>query len=361
MDFLLDPRLRLRDRRPEIAAAHAEFHRRVPALVLAINERRPLRLGDARELAERNLRAGRRRHEDRANGLQAAAVRRGPTHHQVEMLLAFVYLRHGHAADRRLDHVHDVADVQAVASQRLAIGHDADVRLTEGAEDAEIFHAAHCGQDARDLVRLLLVQAQIGAHHLRRVLALHAAHRLLDVVGDRLREVEVDAGEGLAQLPRQLPLQLVLRDAAPPSRRRLEGSEQLDVVEPGNVGAVVGPPELRDDGADLGNFPVRCVASAFRGTAEQDAAHAPDVPGGLLEADGERKGGADPEVSFLELRHELGADEAEQPEGGDDRRQGEQDGGDRSSQREREERPVRPIQPAKERVVVAMLGLVRTS
>ena len=64
---------------------------------------------------------------------------------------------------------------------------------------------------------------------------------------DHLREVEDDAGERLAELLRELLGHLLLGHAARPFVERAERREQLDVVEAGDVGAVVGAPELRDD------------------------------------------------------------------------------------------------------------------
>src|SRR6266851_5293804 len=98
--------------------------------------------------------------------------------------------------------------------------------------------------------------------------------------------------------------------------------------------------------------PPRQVAGTFHRAAEQDAPHAPDVLPGLLQADRERERGADPEVAFLELGHELGADEAQERPGCCHRRQREEERRDRAAQREREQRPVGAVQPAQEGVVV---------
>ena len=125
-------------------------------------------------------------------------------------------------------------------------------------------------------------------------------------------KLKMTPGNAVGELLRQLLGHALLGDAAAPLVVGLERREQLDVVEAGDVGAVVGAAELRDHRRDLGM--VRCASSHFGGVdvafgraraAEQDGAHAADVLGRLLERDRRRQRGADPEVALLELGHEL--------------------------------------------------------
>ena len=67
-------------------------------------------------------------------------------------------------------------------------------------------------------------------------------------------------GKACASSLRERVGQRLLGDAARPLVERLERREQLDVVEAGDVGAVVGAPELRDDRDDLRVRAVREVA-----------------------------------------------------------------------------------------------------
>ncbi len=64
----------------------------------------------------------------------------------------------------------------------------------------EVLDAPTLAIDVDDRLGDLLVALEVGAEDLDRVLALDAGERLLDVVGDVLREVEDDAGERLAEL-----------------------------------------------------------------------------------------------------------------------------------------------------------------
>ena len=180
-----------------------------------------------------------------------------------------------------------------------------------------------------------------GPHDLDRVLALDARERFLDVVLDVLGEVEVDprklAGEPLRQDLRQP----VLVEPVLPGVEGLQGHEELDVVRPADVGSVVGPPDLGHDGLDLG-------------TLAKDVPHAPDVLRRLRQRDGQGQGRADPEVPFLELRHELAADEREQGEEEEDRDQAERRGELRPGKRALGRRDVEVMEPAQQGVVALL-------
>ena len=88
---------------------------------------------------------------------------------------------------------------------------------------------------------------EVVAEQLDRVLALHAGHRLGDVVLQILREVEFDARKFRLQLRQHLVGQTFLVDLRRHSLSRLERREELGVEEAGGVGAVVRPAVLRDD------------------------------------------------------------------------------------------------------------------
>ena len=96
--------------------------------------------------------------------------------------------------------------------------------------------------------------------------------------------------------------------------RRAEGQEELGVEEAGAVRAVVRAPLLGGGGDDLGELQQHAADAVHRGVA-------------LLEGDGARHGGADPEVALLQRRQELGAERREQED-----RAGEQRGGQRQAQ-----------------------------
>ena len=91
--------------------------------------------------------------------------------------------------------------------------------------------------------------------------------------------------------------QLVLVVGAGPFAGRLQRREEFGVEQAGGVGAVVGAAVLRHHRFDLG-------------TGADQLAHLVDVGVALLQRDGRRQRGADPQIALLELGQEF---EAEQP------------------------------------------------
>ena len=103
---------------------------------------------------ERHVGAVRRRHEQALHARQRA-LRLVQPHDHAEALLALPHLRRLLAAERRLDHVLDVGDVEAVARRARAVDLDLDLRqlaqpVDEGARDAR--HVLHLLEDLERLV-----------------------------------------------------------------------------------------------------------------------------------------------------------------------------------------------------------------
>src|SRR5262249_3116597 len=127
---------------------------------------------------------------------------------------------------------------------------------------------------------------------LDRVLALNAGGRFFDVVLDVLREIEVDAGKFRRQRVVDLLRQLLLIDAFGPGIERLQRHVEFEIEEPGRVGSVIGPAELREDRHHLGEAP-------------DDLPHLIGVRACFLERDRRRQCGADPQIAFLERRQKF--------------------------------------------------------
>jgi len=176
---------------------------------------------------------------------------------------------------------------------------DLDIRLAERTEHSKICHALYRRQHVDDLERLGLVHLEVGAGHFHAVLSLDPSDRLFHVVADVLREVEDHSGECLLEFPLYNLSQLGLGQPARPVPERFERREELEIVETGHVSAIVGTPELRDHRNHFG-------------VSAQDGAHSTRVLRRLIERDRHRQGGADPEVPFFELRHELPPKQGEQ-------------------------------------------------
>ena len=85
-------------------------------------------------------------------------------HRDVESALAFEERADGAAADRELDHVLDVADVDAVARQRLPIQPQPQLRLILFLLDAGVGRARHLPQHVE---RLVAEPAQLGEVRVR--------------------------------------------------------------------------------------------------------------------------------------------------------------------------------------------------
>src|SRR5713101_9906999 len=207
-----DALLRLLDARGEVAAAHGELHGRVSEGVLPVHHRRAFDRVYPGKLSERDLRPVRRGDEDLPDGPEILPIGLRPAHDQIEVLLPLVDLRDGRPTHRGLYDRLDVSHVEPISGAQTPIRHDADVRLTQRMEEPQVLDPAHAGEHGDDLARLLLVHPEVRADDLDRVLPLHS-------------------GERLRQLARQLLGEVLLGHATPPLRLRLQGREQLDVVE----------------------------------------------------------------------------------------------------------------------------------
>src|SRR5579871_1055670 len=95
------------------------------------------------------------------------------------------------AADGRLHRRIDIARGKSIAGRAGAIDADLDRGLAEGIQYGQIGDARYCGQHRLDLIAIALQRRQVVAVELDRILALDPGGRLLDVVLDVLREIEI--------------------------------------------------------------------------------------------------------------------------------------------------------------------------
>ena len=152
--------------------------------------------------------------------------------------------------------------------------------------------------DADDLVAFCLKRLQVVAVDLDGQLALDAADRLLDVVGDGLRKVPDDARHLLEfTIHGADQLVLVLVEDGPPLILRLQVDEIFRIEEAGRVGAVVGPAHLADHVRDLGK-------GGQHGARFVHDGHALGRPGAG------RERAAHPDGAFIQMRKKLRADHA---------------------------------------------------
>ncbi len=242
----------------QVASPDAELDGDVALLALAVDEGRPRRVGDIRNVGQRNLDdtpiRPRRADGDAADLLQAGAVLGIEAHHDREVAVAagLIEVARRLAADGRLHGVVHIARGQAVAGGAVAVDGDLHRGLAERVEDGQVGDAGHARQRRLELGRGLLQRAEVGPEQLERVLALHAGRRLFHVVLDGLGEVELHPREGALQFAVQGLGQLGLVDPFRPGAEGLERNEELGVEEAGGVSAVVGPAMLRHDRDHLG-------------------------------------------------------------------------------------------------------------
>ncbi len=237
------------------------------------------------------------------------------------------------AADGCGHHGVDVAGLQAVAGGAHAVDVDAHGGLAQRAQHLQVGDAGYALHGGADLVGGGLQHLQVGAEQLDRVFALHARGGFLDVVLDVLGEVELHAREMALHVVGELLGQLLLGDVAGPGVERLQRHEEFGVEEAGGVGAVVGSTVLGHHGLDLG-------------VALDQRPHAVDVAVAFLERDRARHGGADPEVAFLQVGQELGAERTGGHDGQDDQHAGAAERQDAVGQGELGRRHVEPAQLA---------------
>ena len=122
-----------------------------------------------------------------------------------------------------------------------------------------------------------------------------------------MREVELDAGKLVLQLRQQLPGELFLVMGTRALADRLERREEFGVEQARGIGAVVGTAVLRHHRFHLG-------------PRADDLAHLVDIGIALLQRDGRRQRGADPEVALFQLGQEFEAQQPREHDGHDHER-----------------------------------------
>ena len=127
------------------------------------------------------------------------------------------------APHRHLDHVLDVADVDAVAGRLLAVDLDLDVALADDLVGEDVGRTADPAQHRGDLLADALDVVELGAEDLHGDRQPHAGREHLDPGGDRLGEAVAPAGhlQGRAHLLDQVGLRL-LPEQEPVGERLVE-------------------------------------------------------------------------------------------------------------------------------------------
>ena len=255
---VLDPALRLNDRRTEITVADAVFQRNEALAVLAVDIRRAADELDVAQIAEPDI-GGRRlririrqRHGNRADGFEIPAEFRCQTYRQRKNHLAFIDFGDFLTADRSLDHGIDVTHQEAVARGLGAIDPNNQIGLTEQIETGGIGDAADLGEFGFHRFGQPLQFDQVLAEDLDRVLAFDAGDGFLNIVLDVLREIEVDADEFAVEPLAHLLDHLLLVQSGRPLVERLQRNEELGEKRTVGIGAFIAAPLLGEYGLNWG-------------------------------------------------------------------------------------------------------------
>ena len=154
---------RLPHRAAEIASADAVFDRDIARVALAVNRRRAIIEANLANLSQRNPLARGSHQTNVRDVINGAAERLLIAQCQVVTLFADQHLADGLAADRGLDRILNIGDVDAVAIGGRAIDHQVHIRLAAHLECAQIGDAGNLRHHILNFVGLRFECLQIGA------------------------------------------------------------------------------------------------------------------------------------------------------------------------------------------------------
>src|SRR5580692_6346008 len=232
----------------------------------------------------------------------AGTVLRLHAHYQIKQLLALIHLRGGLAAHPGLDHTFDIGDVDSVPRDFVAVHVDLYTGLPQFAHDGEFSEAGHLLKYSFDLDRLIFEHLKIRSKDLHRQRAFQSRKRLIHGIFGWLRKIE--------NYPRVRfdlflnvfgQVRFIVDRSLRPGRILIwfQPDIKFAVEESGWVGAIVRAGQFR---ADLCDHRV----------SHQNLANLRSEFGGFFERDGVGHSGANPHSSFIQVRHELAADERNQ-------------------------------------------------
>ena len=155
---------------------------------------------DVGQLLQRNLLAGGGCDRDVADLFRIVAILLLQPHHQVELLFLLHHLGGDIAADRGLDQLVHVIDIQAIAGDAIPLDRDREAGLTQFLHQGHIADAAHIFQHPLDVFALLLKDIEVRPEHFHRQSAFQPGLGFIHGVFGRLGVIEDDAGKGLELL-----------------------------------------------------------------------------------------------------------------------------------------------------------------
>ena len=139
-------------RAAEIAPANAVFDGDIALVLFAVNLLGAIFYLYLGQLRERDSFAGGRKQTNVFDGFLGVAIGLLVADHQVIARFPLQYLADGAAADRGLDGVLYIADIDTVTSRRRAVDHVIEIGLADHAEDSQVLDTLNLTHDANNLV-----------------------------------------------------------------------------------------------------------------------------------------------------------------------------------------------------------------
>ena len=220
-------------------------------------------------------------------------MRRKPDR-DVKLPVAFKNRCRNGAGERGLNHCCDIAGVQPVSCDFLAVDLDVEIGLAERMEDFQVGDAICCGKRLADAFGDVFQNIEVRADDFGGVAAVDAGNGGLNVIFDILREAEDNARQFVPRLALQLFRQVLFSETGRPFIERLQRREDLDIGESLRVTAVVRTAKLGNNRSD------------FR-MPEQNLTDLPRILNAGLKRHCRRQGGADPVIAFFQRWEKLGS------------------------------------------------------
>src|SRR5579885_2121724 len=234
-------------RAAKVAPAHTVFQCHIPGISLAIDFRSAISNLHFRKLVQSDSFTGGRGQTDIFDGIFRLAVRGLISHNEVVALLPLQHLADSFTAHGRFDGVLYIGDIDLIARRLPAINGQVKIRLSDHAEQTQVFDAWDFLHDADDLLSFLFESSQIVAIDFHRQFAFYAADSLLHIVRNRLGKSPKHAGN-FTDLAVHGPDQfiLVLVKHRTPLLLRLQVHEIFRIEKTRGIGTVVGSADLRN-------------------------------------------------------------------------------------------------------------------
>src|SRR3984957_9134566 len=185
--------LQILNGRSQIAAAHAELDGDITAAILAIDHKGAVAGLYISDLANGHSASVSRWQQDALNGVRTIAISLRKTHSQIEPAVPLNDLGNGCATHRRLNRGIHVSSGETITRSLRAIDTDQQAGLATNTKDAHIGNALYGLHHPRNLVSQARQGFKIVAKQLERIFPLDPGHRLLNVVLDILRKIQVHA------------------------------------------------------------------------------------------------------------------------------------------------------------------------